>query len=306
MTITPTLDFSSLLELRDYACEFSTMDSDFVYSHFSLGHKPPSHKFPSPIRVHGLACFLSIAGETDIEVDLTHYHLASDTLLVVSRNSLINFASDHDARILDAHLLFLSETLIHDINIDLNVLQQSVRPDLFSHPPVCQLSPQESRLLQSYLSLIHANATQNQDPVIQRSIMRALTSALLYQLLHITRRFHSNLSPDPTPERAAARYLHQFMDLLHREHCSHRQLAFYASSLFITPKYLSRLVAQATGRPATAWIDDFVILEAKNLLRFSGQSIQQTAQTLGFPDQSSFGKYFKKLTGLTPSQYQRS
>ena len=53
-------------------------------------------------------------------------------------------------------------------------------------------------------------------------------------------------------------------------------------------------------------IDEFVILEAKNLLRFSGKNIQQIAYELNFPNQSSFGKYFKHLTGMSPSEYQRT
>ncbi|WP_290101184.1 helix-turn-helix domain-containing protein, partial [Duncaniella muris] len=52
--------------------------------------------------------------------------------------------------------------------------------------------------------------------------------------------------------------------------------------------------------------DDYVILEAKNLLRFSGKNIQQVSYELNFPNQSSFGKYFKHLTGFSPSEYQRS
>ena len=66
------------------------------------------------------------------------------------------------------------------------------------------------------------------------------------------------------------------------------------------------LVKEATGRSATEWIDEFVIIEAKNLLRFSGKNIQQVAYALNFPNQSSFGKYFKRLTGISPMAYQKS
>lgn len=66
------------------------------------------------------------------------------------------------------------------------------------------------------------------------------------------------------------------------------------------------MVREATGRPASAWIDDYVILEAKNLLRFSGKNVQQIAYELNFTNQSSFGKYFKHLTGMSPTQFQRS
>ena len=96
------------------------------------------------------------------------------------------------------------------------------------------------------------------------------------------------------------------MQLVHRHHGSERTVRFYADKLFISPKYLSILIKEATGKSAAEWIDEFVILEAKNLLRFSGKNIQHVAYALNFPNQASFGKYFKHITGMSPSQYLRS
>ena len=83
-------------------------------------------------------------------------------------------------------------------------------------------------------------------------------------------------------------------------------MGFYADKLYISPKYLSLIIKESTGRSAAEWIDEYVILEAKNLLRFSGKNIQQIAYELNFTNQSSFGKYFKHLTGMSPSEFQRS
>ena len=48
-----------------------------------------------------------------------------------------------------------------------------------------------------------------------------------------------------------------------------------------------------------------MILEAKNLLRYSGRNVQQVAYELNFPNQSAFGKYFKHITGMSPTEFQR-
>ncbi len=101
-------------------------------------------------------------------------------------------------------------------------------------------------------------------------------------------------------------YVHEFIQLVHEYHRSERTVAFYADKLFISPKYLSLIIKETLGRSAAEIIDDYVILEAKNLLRFSGKNIQQVSYELNFPNQSSFGKYFKHLTGFSPSEYQRS
>ena len=74
----------------------------------------------------------------------------------------------------------------------------------------------------------------------------------------------------------------------------------------MTPKYLSKLIKQTSGRSAPQWIDGFVILEAKNMLRYSEIPIKEIVYRLNFPNQSVFYKYFKMHTGMTPSAYRKS
>ena len=62
---------------------------------------------------------------------------------------------------------------------------------------------------------------------------------------------------------------------------------------------------EASGRSAPEWIDSFVILEAKNLLKYSEKSIKEIVFALHFPNQSVFYKFFKAHTGLTPSEYRK-
>lgn len=84
-----------------------------------------------------------------------------------------------------------------------------------------------------------------------------------------------------------------------------RNVSFYARQLNITPKYLSSVVKEVSGKTAAKWIDESVILEAKSLLKYSGMSIQEIAYHLNFSTQSFFGKYFKQHTGTSPSRYKR-
>ena len=68
---------------------------------------------------------------------------------------------------------------------------------------------------------------------------------------------------------------------------------------------LYRSFREASGRSAPDWIDAFVILEAKNLLKYSDKSIKEIVFALNFPNQSVFYKFFKAHTGLTPSQFRK-
>ena len=97
----------------------------------------------------------------------------------------------------------------------------------------------------------------------------------------------------------------QFMQLVVDNCKSEHEVLFYANKLNMTSGNLSKAVVNISGRPPIKWIGDDLIAEAKILLRSPGISIQQVSQELNFSDQSSFGKFFKKHTGLTPIEYKR-
>ena len=98
----------------------------------------------------------------------------------------------------------------------------------------------------------------------------------------------------------------EFMSLLQQYNKREHNVSFCAKQLNITPKYLSSVVKEVSGKTAARWIDESVILEAKALLKYSGMSIQEIAYCLNFPNQSFFGKYFRSHTGMTPSAYRMS
>ncbi|MDE5808054.1 MAG: helix-turn-helix domain-containing protein [Muribaculaceae bacterium] len=102
------------------------------------------------------------------------------------------------------------------------------------------------------------------------------------------------------------RMANRFLSLVQDNYKKERFLDFYASKLEITPKHLSRTIKAQTGFTAVEWIERFVILEAKVLLKSTNLTIQQIADELNFPSQSFFGKYFKKYSGKSPKEFRNS
>ncbi len=82
-------------------------------------------------------------------------------------------------------------------------------------------------------------------------------------------------------------------------------MGFYADRLCLTPKYLSSVVAGASGKSAAEWIDDYLVLEAKALLKAGNRTIQQVGDELNFSNQSHFGRFFKRCTGMSPKEYRK-
>lgn len=84
---------------------------------------------------------------------------------------------------------------------------------------------------------------------------------------------------------------------------SERTIQFYADKLCVTPKYLSQLVKEISGKPISEWINGIIIVIIKSMLKKTKMTISQISEELKFPSSSFFCRYFKKQTGITPSQY---
>lgn len=97
--------------------------------------------------------------------------------------------------------------------------------------------------------------------------------------------------------------LTRFLSLAEKHAGTCRDTGFYAEKLCLTPKYLSRLVKEKTGRTAKEIILNYVSLQARSMLIGTDLTVQQISDALHFPSQSVFGKFFKKATGLSPREY---
>ena len=95
----------------------------------------------------------------------------------------------------------------------------------------------------------------------------------------------------------------RFTALVRRHFRTSRDVSFYADELCVTVKYLSQVVKDKSGIAALDFIEQHVITECKALLSSTTMTVQQIADELHFPSQSVFGKYFKRVTGLSPREY---
>lgn len=289
------LQFPGLAFLKRVSAEYSHFGQDYMLSHVTTNASLfYSDRF---MRFDGFTLILCTKGILTINLNLE--------TIVVQPQSIIFIGPDQVFQPLEwqgeeheAYILFLSHKYMADINIDLN----SVNTNIFtSAKAVLQIKPENVQFLILYFEMLHNVSLGNNR--YARHIARSLTSAASYQIMA----FSEELSKTPTDKQPQSRkmtYVQTFLRLVRNHHRRERAIGFYADKMFISPKYLSLIIKDATGRSAAEWIDQYVIQEAKNLLRYSGKNVQQVAYELNFTNQSSFGKYFKHLTGLSPTQFQ--
>ncbi len=300
-----SVEISHVAGIKSLSADFSCFEKDYVFSRLKPGHEHLDHIPDSPLRFNGLIIMLAMNGIKSVNVNIETIEVNPNSIIVTGPNSIVN-VGDVDWDNLEAYLLFVSKEFMQDINIDINVID--IKQMAKQRKPVIALTENETALVRRYLELLHLNATEHGMSLYVKSIARNLVSALMYEIMEIT------TSRDKEPVTAVesrsrsrrVNYVRDFMDLVRCHYIRERSVGFYADRLYISPKYLSLIIKENTGRSAVQWIDDYVIQEAKNMLRFSGKSIQQIAYDLNFSNQSSFGKYFKHLTGMSPSAFQRS
>lgn len=300
-----TLNLSQLDSFQDFTTEFSMLGDDYVFTRITETNSAAGAFFSEgPMRFEGMSWLLCFGGKMTMEVNLSPVILKSNSVAIIRPDSFIDVKNIEWEK-LDCYVLLISRNFLRDINFDLNILGAIPVPiSSATSSVVHDISLEETKLLKEYYDILHHN-TRNSDSLYSKSIARCVIAALTYQLIQI---FTRQVYPDMV-ERSRSRrsvYVHDFIELVHEHHRRERSVSFYAEKLFISPKYLSLIVKEALGRSAADIIDDYVILEAKNMLRFSDRNIQQVSYDLNFPNQSSFGKYFKHLVGMSPSEYQRS
>lgn len=287
-------------EIKKYASQFSSFGTDYIFSRITKSEQL-SEFSTHTMRMRGMTIILNLKDTLNFSVNFTPCEMPSGAIYAIHHDSVVSF--DNDVKDIDAYFFVISPEFIRDINFEINILSRN-QINRTEHTEPLILTNNEIQLIRRYFDLIHFNTTENPDAHYVRPISRSLIAAMIYQMIQF---IDSRIEEAPAGNLSRrANYVKEFMNLVHQNFRSQRRVSFYASKLFISPKYLSQIIKENTGRSAAEWIDQYVIIEAKNLLRFSGKNIQQIAYELNFPNQSSFGKYFKSLTGQSPSAFQRS
>ena len=257
-----------------------------------------------PFRFDGFIIFFLRRGHFRVDLNLNTFELKEHSVLMVVPGNIVKLSSPVDSRLVDTELIFVlvSREFMSGIRFDFNkVFQEGLR--MWDNPCI-SLDGDDLKLAEDYFNLARTIVVSHRNNKLE--VMGSLLTSFLYVLVDF---WMARLSVAQKQESRSSARMNQvferFIALVTEYHTTERGMAFYADKLCLTPKYLSKLVKQATGRSAPDWIDSFVILEAKNLLKYSDKTIKEIVFALHFPNQSVFYKFFKAHTDMTPSEYRK-
>ena len=240
------------------------------------------------------AIFLT-KGDAAFSVNMVEYKVEAPAIVIFMEGMIIkqgNLAPDSDMNV-----ILLSKEFTGNLLAESNVY--GLMRSRTQKCPVFPLYGKRKVMFAFYYLLVELVAMEDSPYRLESAKHMALT--LFYGFALNT--------PDVQTEVSHTRsgtIAERFLDLVREYYREQRSVSFYADRLCITPKYLSLSVKEATGKPALEWIDDYVCAEAKALLRSTEMSIDRIGESLNFMSQSLFGKYFKRVTGMSPRQYRYS
>jgi len=283
------LDWQSALESRE---DVYSIGKDF----FLTDKLTTNTLFPRahPSVVDSVIAIICTKGSALGKLNLKRLEVETPCMIIILPGQVIEY--EFISEDFEGQCIIMSKRFTESLNIEEGF---SAFIAVRNNPCVC-LTEKTLKSMQNYFMMMKGAIEATANPN-RFEIAKHLTKAFFYGAGYY---FHE-LQNTPVRNRNE-QLVDNFIHLIQTHFKKNRNIEFYADKLCLTPKYLSTVIKQASGKPAGEWIDERTILEAKAYLKSTNMTIQQIADDLNFSTQSSFGKYFKRIVGVSPKEYRNN
>ena len=240
---------------------------------------------------------LCTKGQINYRMDTEKQIVEAGDLLVVSERHIIEeYKPSED---MEGLCIMMSVDFFHEI---IKTVHDVSSLFVFARMrPILKLQPEEINTFKEYFQFIKQKLSDNHNH-FRKDLIRTLMLAMFYDVGNVIYRVKNVNESNMSSEKVFTAFLKMVEENCRKE----RRVAWYAQQLQITPKYLSQAVKRVSGQAAVEWIENYVTMELRVMLKNSSLSIKEIANEMNFPNQSFLGKYFKEHTGMTPSAYRKS
>lgn len=264
-----------------------------------ISHIKDLSLFKTPCHLKAISILVCLNGELECSINLHTYKLGKNSVLIIFPENIIQLKSTKD---LEAFAIILSSEFVRKLSLDPLSVSHLLAWDV-TRKAKLELPEKEIDHLSHYLAILEKTMKSPFNDTSD-NLMMYISSAFMDEIIQLHHHYQPAIAEDINGSKRKLNILDKFVELVGIYHSQERELKFYADKMCITPKYLADTVKNISGKKATEWICDFVIMEAQSLLRYSGLTVHEISEKLNFSSQSAFGKYFKYQVGVSPSEYQ--
>ncbi len=247
-----------------------------------------------PMKLPSACMVIVFKGSVRFSVNFQDFVATENTCLIVSEGTIVeDVVKEWDSRFI---FISFSQAAVTGPNAS---SQHNIHKLYALQVVLVHLLPQHLDMMQTVYQILR---TVISDPsfAANREATASSCLTLMANIIMQTSDEQSELTPRTSRrDEIVSRFLQCVAD----NYRSHRELGFYAGQLCLSLKYMSHIIYEQTGRHPSQWIKDYVILDAKTMLRSGRYTVQQVADELNFPNQSFFGKYFKEAVGVSPKKW---
>ena len=181
---------------------------------------------------------------------------------------------------------------LETINLHNNLIEQSY----------FDLSQKE---MQEYIKIFNniKEKIADKNNIYRLQIVQNYFQITFYNLYNLIIR-HKNTEKDAIRNNNTLIY-EKFIKLVETHYRNEHNVNFYADKICLSPKYLSAIIYEISGKHASDWIHEYIMLEAKALLKSTNMSLKNISDLLCFCTPSHFGRFFRRYSGYTPSEYKK-
>lgn len=245
---------------------------------------------------HYGAIIICRSGKANIQVNFDDWQLFEGAVITIFPNDVIRLMPDETEEPFLVEMLQYDAAMLREASLQLeHTVYEQLRQDRCR-----QDSPVVTNIINNMFRLLHVYFDQVGCTCISQLVLLQLKAFFIG--------FHEYLQRNPRTTKSNGELprmremFNRFMMLVERDYKLSRDVAYYASQMNITPKYLTLIVRQMTHETPKHIIDHYTILQLKLQLTASRQSVKEIAWEYHFNDVSFFCRYFKRHTGLTPME----
>lgn len=250
-----------------------------------------------PCRLKAEIFVLCMGGSLKANINLSDYTIKENDFVTLSPGSIIHINKiEGDLKL---YFMVFSSKFIDSISktnsiIDLIYITKS--------HPVLSLPKEFACIYEEFFTLMMKVYYKSHSPY-NPEILKCMLLSILYRLSDM---YHERPIRTETALSRSEEICKTFSHLVIQHYTEERNILYYAKQMNITPTHLSNTVKHVTGKTVMDIISEVVIVDAKAQLKSTNIPIHEIAESLNFPNVSFFGKYFKRLTGMSPQQYRNS
>lgn len=251
-----------------------------------------------PLRFRNLVLVFCDSGELFFELNYTSYTLKKNGFLIITPLDILTFeksTADYTSTV----LVLPSETfspILKDINLlNFKYIKQS---------PVINLQNEYLALYKQILSTLwQMKELVGEDEFDKIAGLQMSSLSVVQQDYYNKYIANKEAVHDYIPRKKEL--FRNFINRLVESHQVSREVLFYANELGVSSGYLNEVCNEVSGHSAKAIIDSAVAARLKYELSYTTKSIQELSDAYNFPSQSYFTRYYKRMTGLTPSEFRK-